>query len=86
MPSVDIIRRESHAATQDVFQPVLTQNGLITFSANLIQFKDTQWTVVMIKGHSLLCWERMKFKESDRFCGLNLIKCLEAGLELTLLP
>ena len=25
MPSVDIIRRESHAATQDVFQPLLTQ-------------------------------------------------------------
>ena len=25
MPSVDSIRRESHAATQDVFQPLLTQ-------------------------------------------------------------
>ena len=26
MPLVDSIRRESHAATQGVFQPVLTQN------------------------------------------------------------
>ena len=38
MPSVDSIRRESHAATQDVFQPVMTQYVLLFHSINCKYF------------------------------------------------